>query len=66
LTVFYDYRKTSTHAPEYSSDFRISEEELIGSLKQAYANLDSLLAQRHLALKKLFRRTHVRTESQNA
>jgi hypothetical protein len=65
LTVFYDYRKTSTHAPQ-CSDSRISEQELIDSLKQAYANLDSLLAQRHLALKKLFRRTHVRTESQKA
>jgi hypothetical protein len=66
LTVFYDYRKASTHAPEYSSDSRISEQELMGSLKQAYANLDSLLAQRHLVLKKLFRRTHVRTESPKA
>jgi hypothetical protein len=66
LTVFYDYRKSSTHAPEYSGDSRISEQELIDSLKQAYANLDSLLAQRHLALKKLFRRTHGRTESQKA
>jgi hypothetical protein len=66
LTVFYDYRKASTHAPEYSSDSRISEQELVGSIKQAYANLDSLLAQRHLVLKKLFRRTHVRTESPKA
>jgi len=66
LTVFYDYRKASTHAPEYSSDSRISEQELMGSLKQSYANLDSLLAQRHLVLKKLFRRTHVRTESPKA
>jgi hypothetical protein len=28
----------------------------MGSLEQAYANLDSLPAQRHLVLKKLFRR----------
>jgi hypothetical protein len=66
LTVFYDYRKASTHVPEYSDDSRISEQELIGSLKGAYANLDSLLAQRHVVLKKLFRRTHVRTESPKA
>ena len=66
LTVFYDYRKASTHAPEYSGDSRISEQELMGSLKEAYTNLDSLLAQRHLVLKKLFRRTHVRTESPKA
>jgi hypothetical protein len=55
-----------THAPEYSGDSRISEQELMGSLKQAYANLDSLLLQRHMVLKNLFRRTHVRTESPTA
>ena len=33
------------------------------SLNQTYANLDSLLLQRHMVLKNLFRRTHVRTES---
>ena len=35
LMVFYDYQKPSTHTPEYSGDSRISEQELMGSLKQA-------------------------------
>jgi len=65
LRVSYDYEK-ATHVPEYSGDSRISEQELMGSLQQAYANLDSLLLQRHMVLKNLFRRTHVRTESPKA
>jgi hypothetical protein len=52
--------------PEYSGDSRISEQELMGSIKKAYANLDSLPLQRHLVLKNLFRRTHGRTESPKA
>ena len=65
LRVSYDYEK-ATHVPEYSGDSRISEQEIMGSLQQAYANLDSLLLQRHMVLKNLFRRTHVRTESPKA
>ena len=49
-----------------AGDSRISEQKLMGSLKQAYAKLDSLLLQRHMVLKNLFRRTHVRAESPRA
>ena len=36
--VSYDYQKASAHTSEYSGDSRISEQEPMGSLKQAYAN----------------------------